>query len=217
MQAIGLLETKGLLAAVEGADAMVKSADVSIVEKSYVGGGLVTITVTGDVGAVKAAVEAGVAAVRNLSDNLLISNHVIPRPHEDLESIIGNNSNNQKEAVENIEDTKMEAVKITNLEYESPKDEKFEVKEEKQESDTENVQEAEISAIDFENLRKKEVDDLFRESGMEQVFEVLNKLKVVKLRNLAREYEDFGITGRAISKADKKLLLLKFKAYYEKK
>lgn len=217
MQAIGLLETKGLLAAVEGADAMVKSADVSIVEKSYVGGGLVTITVTGDVGAVKAAVEAGVVAVRNLSDNLLISNHVIPRPHEDLESIIGNNSNNQKEAVENIEDTKMEAVKITNLEYESPKDEKFEVKEEKQESDTENVQEAEISAIDFENLRKKEVDDLFRESGMEQVFEVLNKLKVVKLRNLAREYEDFGITGRAISKADKKLLLLKFKAYYEKK
>lgn len=217
MQAIGLLETKGLLAAVEGADAMVKSADVSIVEKSYVGGGLVTITVTGDVGAVKAAVEAGVAAVRNLSDNLLISNHVIPRPHEDLESIIGNNSNNQKEAVENIEDTKMEAVKITNLEYESPKDEKFEVKEEKQESDTENVQEAEISAIDFESLRKKEVDDLFRESGMEQVFEVLNKLKVVKLRNLAREYEDFGITGRAISKADKKLLLIKFKAYYEKK
>ena len=195
MQAIGLLETKGLLAAVEGADAMVKSADVSIVEKSYVGGGLVTITVTGDVGAVKAAVEAGVAAVRNLSDNLLISNHVIPRPHEDLECIIGNNSDNQKEAVENIEQAKVEAVELTNLE----------------------VQKAEISAIIFENLRKKEVDELFRESGMDQVFKVLNKLKVVKLRNLAREYEDFGITGRAISKADKKLLLIKFKAYYEKK
>ena len=217
MQAIGLLETKGLLAAVEGADAMVKSADVSIVEKSYVGGGLVTITVTGDVGAAKAAVEAGVAAVRNLSDNLLISNHVIPRPHEDLECIIGNNSDNQKEAVENIEQDKVEAVELTNLEEMSYKDENFEVQEEKQENVTDNVQKAEISAIIFENLRKKEVDELFRESGMDQVFKVLNKLKVVKLRNLAREYEDFGITGRAISKADKKLLLIKFKAYYEKK
>ncbi len=64
MQALGLIETKGLLAAVEAADTMVKSADVSIIEKTYVGGGLVTISVTGDVGAVKASIEAGVAAVK---------------------------------------------------------------------------------------------------------------------------------------------------------
>jgi len=67
MQALGLIETKGLLASIEAADTMVKSADVSIIEKAYVGGGLVTIAVTGDVGAVKAAIEAGVAAVKNLN------------------------------------------------------------------------------------------------------------------------------------------------------
>ena len=74
MQALGLLETKGLIAAVEGADIMVKAADVSILEKSYVGGGLVTITITGDVGAVKASIEAGIAAVKKLGSEFLISN-----------------------------------------------------------------------------------------------------------------------------------------------
>lgn len=78
--------------------------------KTYVGGGLVTISVTGDVGAVKASVEAGVAAVKKLDEKFLISEHVIPRPHEELESIIGPNnppedlsSNKSTETVENIE------------------------------------------------------------------------------------------------------------------
>ncbi|HID0803427.1 TPA: BMC domain-containing protein, partial [Clostridium botulinum] len=112
MQALGLIETKGLLAAVEAADTMVKSADVSIIEKTYVGGGLVTISVTGDVGAVKASIEAGVAAVKKLDEKFLVSEHVIPRPHEELESIIGPNtppedpsSNDDIENVEDADDT----------------------------------------------------------------------------------------------------------------
>ena len=85
MKALGLIETKGTLAAVEAADAMVKAADVTLVEKTRVGGGLVTITVTGDVAAVQAAVAAGVAAVERIAASSLAAKLVIPRPHEELE------------------------------------------------------------------------------------------------------------------------------------
>lgn len=88
MQALGLIETRGLVAAVESADAMLKAAEVKLLEKTIVGGGLVSITVAGDVGAVKAAVDAGAAAVEQLNKNALVSQHVIPRPHESLEEII---------------------------------------------------------------------------------------------------------------------------------
>ena len=85
MKALGLIETKGTLAAVEAADAMVKAADVTLVEKTRVGGGLVTITVTGDVAAVQAAVDAGAAAVERIAASSLAAKLVIPRPHEELE------------------------------------------------------------------------------------------------------------------------------------
>ncbi|MDR0880863.1 MAG: BMC domain-containing protein [Clostridioides sp.] len=88
MQALGLIEVRGLISAIEAADVMLKSADVSIIEKTIVGGGLVTVSVTGDVGAVKAAVEAGAAAVNNLNSATLVSEHVIPRPDNQLENII---------------------------------------------------------------------------------------------------------------------------------
>ena len=88
MQAIGMIETKGLLASIEAADAMVKSANVNILEKVYIGGGYVSITITGDIGAVKSAVDAGVSAVNRLNEKSLVSHHVIARPHYDLESII---------------------------------------------------------------------------------------------------------------------------------
>lgn len=84
--ALGMIETKGLVGAVEAADAMVKAANVSLVGKSKVGGGLVTVMVRGDVGAVKAAVDAGAAAAKNVGE--LISIHVIPRPHGEVETIL---------------------------------------------------------------------------------------------------------------------------------
>lgn len=84
--ALGMIETKGLVGAVEAADAMVKAADVRLVGKVQVGGGLVTVLVRGDVGAVKAATDAGAAAAQNVGE--LISVHVIPRPHSDIELIL---------------------------------------------------------------------------------------------------------------------------------
>lgn len=84
--ALGMIETKGLVGAVEAADAMVKAANVTLVGKSQVGGGLVTVMVRGDVGAVKAATDAGAAAASNVGE--LISVHVIPRPHSEVETIL---------------------------------------------------------------------------------------------------------------------------------
>ncbi len=85
-EALGMVETKGFVGAVEAADAMVKAANVSLVGKESIGAGLVTVMVRGDVGAVKAAVEAGGAAAKRVGE--LVSVHVIPRPHGDVESIL---------------------------------------------------------------------------------------------------------------------------------
>lgn len=84
--ALGLIETKGLVGAIEAADAMVKAANVTLVGKEHVGSGLVTVMIRGDVGAVKAATEAGAAAASNVGE--LISVHVIARPHEEMEGIL---------------------------------------------------------------------------------------------------------------------------------
>jgi ethanolamine utilization protein EutM len=85
-QALGMVETKGLVASIEAADAMVKAANVSLTGKVHVGGGLVTVFVRGDVGAVKAATDAGAAAAGRIGE--LISVHVIPRPHGEVEFIL---------------------------------------------------------------------------------------------------------------------------------
>ena len=84
--ALGMIETKGLVASIEAADAMVKAANVTLIGKVHVGGGLVTVMVRGDVGAVKAATDAGAAAAERVGD--LVSVHVIPRPHGEVEFIL---------------------------------------------------------------------------------------------------------------------------------
>ncbi len=85
-EALGLVETKGLIGSVEAADAMVKAANVVLIGKEYIGAGYVTVMVRGDVGAVKAATDAGAAAARRVGE--LIAVHVIPRPHAEVERIL---------------------------------------------------------------------------------------------------------------------------------
>ena len=86
LQALGMVETKGLVAAIEAADAMVKAANVTLIGKERIGSGLVTVMVRGDVGAVKSAVDAGAAAAERVGE--LVSVHVIPRPHSEVETIL---------------------------------------------------------------------------------------------------------------------------------
>ena len=86
LQALGMIETRGLVPSIEAADAMVKAANVTLIGKVLVGGGLVTVMVRGDVGAVQAATDAGAAAAERVGE--LLSVHVIPRPHSEVESIL---------------------------------------------------------------------------------------------------------------------------------
>ena len=86
MEALGMIETRGLVAAIEAADAMVKAANVTLIGTEKIGSGLVSVMIRGDVGAVKAATEAGSNAAQNLGE--IIAVHVIPRPHEEVEAIL---------------------------------------------------------------------------------------------------------------------------------
>lgn len=88
--ALGMIETKGLVGSIEAADAMVKAANVVLIGKEYIGAGYVTVMVRGDVGAVKAAADAGAAAARRVGE--LVSVHVIPRPHSEVEKILPKNA-----------------------------------------------------------------------------------------------------------------------------
>ncbi len=230
MQALGLIETKGLIAAIESADNMLKAADVTLLEKTHVGSGLVTVAVVGDVGAVKAAVDAGAAAAQRVGE--LISVHVIPRPHSTLDGLIVNvhplavdpdpedpdpsdpesgtdsaaeeaphvteEVKKAEDAVEKIEERVVEQT-VTKAPVKAPVKKEAPV--------------AEKSGK--EELTKDAVDAWVREFGLDKALAKLKALAVVKLRRLAREYKTFGITGRAISKADKGILLAEFRAYYE--
>ena len=86
LEALGMVETRGLVGSIEAADAMVKAANVLLVGKEYIGAGFVTVFVRGDVGAVKAATDAGAAAARRVGE--LVAVHVIPRPHGEVEKIL---------------------------------------------------------------------------------------------------------------------------------
>lgn len=205
MQALGLIETKGLVAAIESADAMLKAAEVTLLEKTYVGSGLVTVTVAGDVGAVKAATDAGAAAAQRVGE--LISVHVIPRPHPELELIMVSPG----------------MVKQAEKPAEAPRPATQEMPTEAEEISPVVVETADPQPIaeefsaEAEELHKETVDKLVEKSGLEAAIAALDALKVVKLRNLAREYKEFGIAGRMISKADKQMILAEFSKYYEPK
>lgn len=212
MQALGLIETKGLIAAIESADAMLKAAEVSLLEKTYVGGGLVTIMVCGDVGAVKAATDAGAAAAQRVGE--LLSVHVIPRPHQELNGAVV--STTMLKQTEKPAAASEKTVLVKEAEIQAETEAKPEPKAEAKPQVKEQAgPEAEPEAIQ-EDLHKEAVDRISAEKGPDAVISVLNQLKVVKLRNLAREYKDFGIAGRMISKADKQMILEEFKKYYRK-
>jgi ethanolamine utilization protein EutM len=226
MQALGLIETKGLLAAVECADAMLKAANVALIEKTLVGGGLVAIAVTGDVGAVKAAVEAGAAAVEKLNRTLLVSQHVIPRPHEEMTDLVGKENPVVVPARKAVgEDKVAELVGVAVDEEKVVEPVGLAVEEEKLlepvEESSDQTGAIELYRknslnLDLEEISKKKIDYIVLEYGLDIALELLSSLKVTKLRTLAREYKTLGIAGRFISKADKKTLLLELNDYYQK-
>lgn len=188
MEALGLIETRGLLAAIESADVMLKTAQVKLSGRTLVGGGLVSVIVTGDVGAVQAAVEAGAAAAAARHQTALVSRHIIPRPHDELAAVL-QPPTLQTPAVAPAPP----AAAVEEAVPPAPQ----------------------LPPLTPQQLKKAVIDALVSAHGWNAVKAALAETAVVKLRNLAREYKELAIAGRAISKANKELLIQSLKDYYE--
>lgn len=209
--ALGLIETKGLVGAIEAADAMCKAASVKLVSKEKVTGALIVVKVVGEVAAVKSAVDAGAAAAQRVGQ--LVSAHVIPRPADQIESMIYDDS------VENKADSKTVDKKVEkkNQLPETKKEEEpfeFEVEETEEviEEPIEDVaEEDEIIEDELDTAEEQEIDEDIGEYD-ENSSEIppkwaLQKLNVHELRKLARSLEEFPIKGRDISKANRQVLI----------
>lgn len=215
MQALGFIETRGLIVAIESADIMLKAAEVTLIEKTNVGGGLVSITITGDVAAVKAAVEAGAAAVEQLKSDSLISQHVIPRPHEELDGLIGLNKS--------LKNNKMHSCEPMGVEQENEAVVRESVIEETNQLLEEKIIEDLVvdatkrllKGIDIEVINKNTIDNSVLEYGIQETLEFLSMQPVIILRKLSREYKKLGLAGRSISKANKEILLTEFQKYFK--
>lgn len=194
MEALGMIETYGLIPAIEAADAMLKAAEVRLLERDFVKGGIVTIIVTGDVAAVKAAVDAGAAAASRLGEKALRTQHVIPRPHQEVSETIVNPIPLSELRQAQGECPRQGLIEETVIE--------------------ESVSEEPVLTFAKDELSKEALDHLVETQGLEAALAALGTCRVVALRNLARSYDNLGIAGRAISKANKDTLLSAFASYY---
>ena len=227
MQSLGLIETKGMLAAIEAADAMLKAADVGILGKIKVGGGRMNVSVTGDVAAVKAAVDAGMAAVDRLGSGLLLSGHVIARPHEELETVIGRTPPMgtddggawaERTGPEAARDEK-QTEPASALTEEAAEGVAEEASEEAAEETAEEAQSASPGQLASQAVfaappDRRTLDRLAAEAGGEAAVKALISLTAAELRTLAKEYPELELAGRDISKASKTLLLTAFQAHF---
>ena len=241
MQALGMIETKGTLAAVEAADAMLKAADVALLEKTKVGGGLVTVTVTGDVAAVTAAVDAGAAAVERLGSDCLSARHVIPRPHGELEGMFGGGTEDSGPGNDGPGNDGQDGGGPGNggPEDSGPGNDGPEDNgpvgyipevphpdtgaqehailpvNESSESENNDAITTPTASDSAAPLHKPSFDLLVETSGVEQAIKALVNLKTTQLRALAREYPEFAMAGQSISKAGKTQLLRQLEAFYK--
>lgn len=187
MEAVGIVETYGLVAAIEGFDTMMKAANVRLLGKAYVGNGMQSMAIIGDIGAVQSAVEAAEAAIKAMGDGLFLAKQVIPRPSEAVADMIFPLDRYQDKEEETKEDIKEE------------------------EQDLPDPEELEEEAMD---VTKEYFDAFGAEHGLQALMQALKDLTVAKLRKLAREYHDLKIEGRKISRADKKQLLAELETHY---
>lgn len=182
MNALGMIETRGLVASIEAADAMVKAASVTLISKTHVGGGLVTVMVEGDVGAVKAATDAGAAAAERVGE--LISVHVIPRPAADVAHILDRRPEPKPEPEPEPPAPEPEP------EPEVPETEPEEA------AHTEEMKEEQPEEAPAEKMDLSEL-----------TLEALGKMTVAKLRIVARELGTTGMSRRDIRFAKKENLI----------
>lgn len=224
-RALGMIETRGLVASIEAADAMVKAAKVQLLGKEKVDGGLVTILVEGETAAVKAAVDAGAAAAQRVGE--LVSTHIIPRPDDQIDAIIVRNTSieTKRNKQKPISEKKPESIPEKKFE---PVPEKKPERRRKQIKIKEKESSEEIEPI-FKSSSSSTIDRLKEEAlGDTSTIEKSGKTKskgefkfsmvelevmnVHQLRRFARDIESFPIKGREISRANRGELLDFFKA-----
>ena len=214
MQALGMIETKGLIASIEAADAMVKAANVTLIGKEHIGGALVTVMVRGDVGAVKAATDAGAAAAQRVGE--LISVHVIPRPHMEVESILphcpDNAPNDEPDDKEEAAEPTEESQPVEEAD-ESTEEETESVEEAKKPIPTEEAKPAETEASD--RMTRQKLEEILEKGGIEEAMSQITYLRMAELRELAKDYEENELTDRNLKRIAKSELLDAFRRFYE--
>lgn len=207
-RALGLVETRGLVASIEAADAMLKASKVTLLGKEKVKAGLVTIVVVGDVAAVKSSVDAGAAAAQRVGE--LVSVHIIPKPDDQIAGILPLEKEERPKKPsppksKKVVEKKKEVVeeKVEELEVEEVEEEEFKTGA----TDT-------ISRLRREALGKEEKPEApEKETKIKKVdMTELEKLNVHQLRRLARSTENFPIKGREISRSNRRQLLDYFKS-----
>lgn len=234
MSALGLIETRGLTAAIEGADAMVKSADVRLLEKTYIGAGLVTVSVTGDVAAVKSSVDAATAAIERLQGGELVASHVIPRPKDGIADVLlsskkeSGSGDGQPEGIDSGQPEQIdEPLCITPQTVEQGATTKAEERTTCQHVDklSGSKEEKVVSSSKVEKVvpsqkkkastvSKQDIDALHSELGTQKAVAALARYTLANLRELARQYPEFTIDKKKLSKVKKRTLLDGFTRYY---
>ena len=200
MQALGFIETRGLIAAIESADAMLKAAEVRLVERTFVKGGIVTITVTGDVAACRASVDAAASAVARMGGTIL-STHVIPRPHESLDgSMIGSvDPVWEQEEIENTEDK---------LEEEAFEEEPEAAGEEKPDQNPE-------SEAKKAGANRAYVESTVETDGIDKAISVLKRSRTAEIREmLLGEYPETNLNSESAANMTKREMLDWLKDFY---
>lgn len=196
MNALGFIETTGLIAAIEAADVMVKSANVSLVKKEYVGKGLVTVVIEGDVGAVSCTIDAGVEAVKTLGNELFAYN-VIPSPAQELSIFVDEKEENIEEnldIVESISASTKENI-ISNSEENI--------------SGKKDIEDKDIDLYTINN--KEDLDRLVEKYGIETCTNMLEKLANRQLKKIIGEHDE----NIALNKANKKQLISLIEEFYK--
>lgn len=206
MDALGMIETNGLVPAIECADVMLKAARTTLLSQTLTGGGLVTICITGDVGAVQAAVEAGAAAAGEFGRKTLVSQHIIPRPYADIEMIILSEdikSLCSRNAAESGIEEKSQRIHYPETAMaDSTKSERFHI--------------PSFDKNQIMSLQKINIDELVIQYGIDIVSNLLKKMTVSVLRHLIREYSGLGLTGRELYRVSKGTLIQLIIAYYRR-
>lgn len=219
MQALGMIETKGLIGSIEAADAMVKAANVTLIGKEHIGGALVTVMVRGDVGAVKAATDAGAAAAQRVGE--LISVHVIPRPHMEVESILPHCPEGPDGDDDGPQEPEPEGAEAAVTEPQEPekRTEPEQAPVEETEAPAEQAEnaapEAEETAVADNPMTRQKLEAIFQSEGIEQAMSEITFLRLAELRELAKEYPEHTLTDRNLRRIAKGELLEAFRAFYE--